>query len=85
MQELEYEALYALYHHCNGAFWKNRKNWLHPERPAAEWFGVSVEVDEEGRERVTALDLVDNNLTCAKGQCLDCPSSGLNPPLLNPP
>ena len=49
-------ALVALYHATGGANWTDNTNWL--TAPVSQWKGVSVTGD-----RVTVLDLEDNDLT----------------------
>ena len=51
------DVLEILYRATGGPNWRNRTNWL-TDAPLDQWHGVDV--DAEGR--VTALQLVDNNL-----------------------
>ncbi len=55
--EGDYNALVALYNSTNGDDWRNKGNWL-ASADVSEWHGVTVEGD-----RVTGIDLSDNDLT----------------------
>ena len=55
--EGDYNALVALYNSTNGDGWNNKDNWL-ASADVSEWYGVTVEGD-----RVTGIDLSDNDLT----------------------
>ncbi len=55
--EGDYNALVALYNSTNGDGWRNKGNWL-ASADVSEWHGVTVEGD-----RVTGIDLSDNDLT----------------------
>ena len=57
VQESEREALEAIYSWTNGAGWYSNTNWL-SEEPLDNWYGVTA----DDTDRVTALDLSDNNL-----------------------
>jgi len=52
----DYEALEALYNATNGGSWTNNSNWLNGD--VSTWHGVTVTED-----RVSAINLSDNNLT----------------------
>ena len=54
---LDRAALVAFYHALDGPNWNNNANWL-SELPLNEWIGVTA----TSEERVTALNLRDNNL-----------------------
>ncbi|MCY4646450.1 MAG: leucine-rich repeat domain-containing protein [Gammaproteobacteria bacterium] len=51
------EALAAIHRWTNGGDWRNDANWLSDE-PLDDWHGVTA----DSTDRVTALDLSDNNL-----------------------
>ena len=57
VQEGGREALAAIYKWTNGDGWKNKENWL-GDGPLDGWYGVTA----DSKDRVTALDLADNNL-----------------------
>ena len=50
-------ALVALYKSADGDNWTNKDNWL-TAKPVSQWYGVTV-----SRERVTSLQLDNNNLS----------------------
>ncbi len=49
-------ALVALYKSTDGDQWTNNTNWL-TNRPLSDWYGITV-----SRDRVTSIELSDNNL-----------------------
>ena len=51
------EALAAIYRWTNGDGWRSNNNWL-GDGPLDDWYGVTA----DNTDRVTALDLSDNNL-----------------------
>ena len=53
----DYEVLEALYDAAGGPNWLNNDNWL-TDAPLGQWHGVRV----DGEDRVTVLELRDNNL-----------------------
>ena len=57
VQESDREALAAIYRWTNGDGWRSNNNWL-GDGPLDDWYGVTV----DNTDRVTALDLSDNNL-----------------------
>ena len=57
IQESDREALAAIYRWTNGDGWRSNNNWL-GDGPLDDWYGVTA----DGMDRVTALDLSDNNL-----------------------
>jgi Leucine-rich repeat (LRR) protein len=58
---LECYALVSLYDSTTGPEWTNNEGWKATETPC-EWFGVTCEAGTEGGQRVTAIDLPNNNL-----------------------
>ena len=57
VQEGDREALAAIYKWTNGDGWRSNANWL-GDAPLDDWHGVTA----DNTDRVTALDLSDNNL-----------------------
>ena len=57
VQSSDREALAAIYEWTNGDGWRNNENWL-GDGPLDDWYGVTA----DSTDRVTALDLSDNNL-----------------------
>ena len=57
VQEGVREALAAIYKWTNGDGWRSNENWLSDE-PLDSWYGVTA----SSTDKVTALDLSDNNL-----------------------
>ena len=57
VQESDREALAAIYRWTNGDGWRSNNNWL-GDGPLDDWYGVTA----DNTDRVTALDLSDNNL-----------------------
>ncbi len=57
-QREDYAALEAFFNATGGANWVNKTNWL-TSQPFDQWVGLSTDVDG----RVTALELVGNNLS----------------------
>ena len=51
------EALAAIYRWTNGGAWRSNDNWL-GDGPLDDWYGVTA----DSTDRVTALDLSNNNL-----------------------
>ncbi len=58
-EEIERNALIALYNSTNGDKWVNNTNWC-SDKPVSEWYGVMAWAPEGG---VSDLHLMDNNLT----------------------
>lgn len=58
-ENLEREALIALYKATNGDNWVHNENWC-SEKPLSEWYGVKTNQEFSG---VYVLDLAKNNLT----------------------
>lgn len=52
------DALAAIHKWTNGREWRNSENWL-SDAPLDDWYGVTA----DGTDRVTDLDLSDNNLS----------------------
>ncbi len=57
VQGSDRQALAAIYEWTKGDAWDTNTNWL-GDGPLDDWYGVSA----DGTDRVTALDLSDNNL-----------------------
>ena len=57
VQEADRDALAAIYRWANGDGWRSNENWLSDE-PLDSWYGVTA----SSSDKVTALDLSDNNL-----------------------
>ena len=57
VQGSDRQALEAIYEWANGDGWRSSENWL-GDGPLDDWYGVSA----DSTDRVTALDLSDNNL-----------------------
>ena len=57
VQGSDREALAAIYRWTNGDGWRSNNNWL-GDGPLDDWYGVTA----DSTDRVTALDLSDNNL-----------------------
>ena len=57
VQGSDRQALAAIYEWTNGDAWDTKTNWL-GDGPLDDWYGVSA----DSTDRVTALDLSDNNL-----------------------
>ncbi len=53
------DALVALYNATDGAYWRNRVNWLTETAPIGNWFGVST----DGDGCVVVLYLGNNGLS----------------------
>jgi hypothetical protein len=63
IQDLELEALSLLYQATHGPFWKQKANWNNYDKQLCQWFGISTVFDPTlQHERVTGIDLVNNNL-----------------------
>eukprot|EP01038_Epipyxis_sp_PR26KG_P005263 gene5263-7313_t len=60
--ELEQEVLLTLYNSCNGPNWKLKTNWCSSSIPMKEWYGITVEQDRHGYDRIVGIDLNNNNL-----------------------
>ena len=54
----DYDTLLDLYNSTNGAGWANNTNWLNPNAPLNQWFGVVSQ-----NNHVTQINLNFNNLT----------------------
>jgi len=58
VQSSDREALAAIHEWTNGDGWRNSENWL-GDGPLDDWYGVTADAED----RVTALNLSDNNLS----------------------
>jgi len=56
--DLDRYALEIFYDELGGDGWRDNTNWLDPDKPLSEWFGVSTDADG----RVTSLNLSANLL-----------------------
>lgn len=62
VEEVEKKVLIILYKQMNGEYWYSKLNWCNAKVSIKSWFGISTQTDELHRERVIAIDLVNNNL-----------------------
>ena len=61
VEEVERKVLLMLFKQMNGEYWYSKLNWN--ERVSVkQWYGITTQSDELHRERVIAIDLVNNNL-----------------------
>lgn len=54
----DFDVLVEFYNTTNGNIWLNNANWLNPNIPLSEWFGLTVE-----NNRVTEINLFNNGLS----------------------
>eukprot|EP00736_Rhodelphis_marinus_P013130 Rmarinus@m.6745 len=56
----ERDALVALYDYLGGDAWTVKTNWLDPDWPVCDWYGITC---NDARSTVTRISLADNGLT----------------------
>lgn len=60
--EVERDVVVLFFQQMQGSFWISRRNWCVPGKPLSEWEGLLLEKDEQNRERIVAIDLVEHGL-----------------------